>query len=148
MNLIPDDLKHPSGGERVTHTAGDAIRGAHKALERFPDVVRRHKFIAGGAAISTSLVALAGVAIARRMRSGQTEEEAIASLTEDELHGRRVELPEEASVNGASPQDDEAAEDEGVTVEAVAPAGDEPARAASDGEPADGNGAVPPESGQ
>lgn len=148
MNLIPDDLKHPSGGERVTHTAGDAIRGAHKALERFPDVVRRHKFIAGGAAISTSLVALAGVAIARRMRSGQTEEEAIASLTEDELHGRRVELPDEMSANGASPQDDEAAEDEAVTVEAVAPAGDEPARAASDGEPSDGNGTVPSESGQ
>lgn len=149
MNLIPDDLKHPSGGERVTHTAGDAIRGAHKALERFPDVVRRHKFIAGGAAISTSLVALAGVAIARRMRSGQTEEEAIASLTEDELHGRRVELPEEASVNGAGPLDDETADDEaGVTVEAAAPAGDESARAASDGEPSDGNGTVPSESGQ
>ena len=148
MNLIPDDLKHPSGGERVTHTAGDAIRGAHKALERFPDVVRRHKFIAGGAAISTSLVALAGVAIARRMRSGQTEEEAIASLTEDELHGRRVELPDEASVNGAGPLEGETGEDEGVTVEAAAPAGDEPARAASDGEPSEGNGTVPSEPGQ
>lgn len=148
MNLIPDDLKHPSGGERVTHTAGDAIRGAHKALERFPDVVRRHKFIAGGAAISTSLVALAGVAIARRMRSGQTEEEAIASLTEDELHGRRVELPDEISTNGAGPQDDETAGDEGVTVEAATPAAEEASRAASDGEPADGNGTVPSESGQ
>ncbi|MCY3657078.1 MAG: hypothetical protein OXG95_10785 [Chloroflexi bacterium] len=149
MNLIPDDLKHPSGGERVTHTAGDAIRGAHKALERFPDVVRRHKFIAGGAAISTSLVALAGVAIARRMRSGQTEEEAIASLTEDELHGRRVELPDEVSTNGAGPLDGETAEDEaGVTVEAVAPAAEDASRAAADGEPSDGNGTVPSESGQ
>ena len=147
MNLIPDDLKHPSGGERVTNTAGDAIRLAHKALERFPDVVRRHKFIAGGAAISTSLVALAGVAITRRMRSGQSEEEAIASLTEDELHGRRVELPEEMSTNGASPLD-ETPEDEGVTVEAAAPAADDASRAASDGEPADGNGTVPSESGQ
>ncbi|MDA1062176.1 MAG: hypothetical protein O2895_04610 [Chloroflexi bacterium] len=93
MNLIPDDFKHPSGGERVTGAAEDAIRLAHKALDRFPDVVRRHKFIAGGAAISSSLVALAGVAITRRMRSGQTEEEALASITEEELSGRRVELP-------------------------------------------------------
>ena len=148
MNLIPDDLKHPSGGERVTHHAGDAIRLAHKALERFPDVVRRHKFIAGGAAISTSLVALAGVAITRRMRSGQSEEEAIASLTEDELHGRRVELPEELSANGAGPHDEEATEDEAVTVEAVAQAGEEPSRAAPDGEPTEGNGRAPADSGQ
>ena len=148
MNLIPDDLKHPSGGERVTHTAEEAIRGAHKALERFPDVVRRHKFIAGGAAISTSLVALAGVAIARRMRSGQSEEEAIASLTEDELHGRRVELPGDVSANGASPPEDETAEDEPVTVEAAAPAAEEPARAGSESEPTEGNGRAPADSGQ
>ena len=148
MNFIPDDIKHPSGGERVTNTAGDAIRLAHKALERFPDVVRRHKFIAGGAAISTSLVALAGVAITQRMRSGQTEEEAIASLTEDELHGRRVELPGEPSTNGAGPTDDETGEDEGVTVEAVAQGGEEPARAGSEGEPTEGNGRAPTDAGQ
>ena len=92
MNLFQDDQRHPSGGEHVTHAAGAAIRLAHKVLERFPDVVRRHKYIAGGAAVSTSLVTLAGVAIARRMRGGQSEEEAIASVTEDELAGLRVAL--------------------------------------------------------
>ena len=155
MNFIPDDLKHPSGGERVTNTAGDAIRLAHKALERFPDVVRRHKFIAGGAAISTSLVALAGVAITRRVRSGQTEEEAIASLTEDELHGRRVELPGEAtnlpveaSTNGVGPHDEEAAEEGGVTVEAVAQAGEGASGEAAAADAADGNGRAPTEPGQ
>ena len=151
MNFIPDDLKHPSGGERVTNTAGDAIRLAHKALERFPDVVRRHKFIAGGAAISTSLVALAGVAITRRVRSGQTEEEAIASLTEDELNGRRVEFSGEASTNGVGPHDDEAGAAGGaggVAVEAVAQTGEEPASAGSEGEPAEGNGSAPADAGQ
>ncbi len=103
----------------MTNTAGDAIRLAHKALERFPDVVRRHKFIAGGAAISTSLVALAGVAITRRMRSGQTEEEAIASLTEDELHGRRIELPDEQSTNGVGPHDEEAGGGAGVAADST-----------------------------
>ena len=156
MNFIPDDIKHPSGGERVTNTAGDAIRLAHKALERFPDVVRRHKFIAGGAAISTSLVALAGVAITRRVRSGQTEEEAIASLTEDELHGRRVELPGEAtdgladepSTNGVGPHDEEATEDGGVTVEAVAQAGEGASSDEAVADSADGNGRAPAEPGQ
>lgn len=108
MNRLPEDLKHPSGGERLQGTATDAVRLAHKALDRFPDLVKRHKFIAGGAAVSSSLVVLAGVAITRRLRSGQTEEEAIASLTEEELAGRRVELPgddadDEPSDNGASP---------------------------------------------
>ena len=92
MNPFQDDRRHPSGGEHVTHAAGAAIRLAHKVLERFPDVVRRHKYIAGGAAVSTSLVTLAGVAIARRMRGGQSEEEAVASVTEDELAGFRVAL--------------------------------------------------------
>ncbi len=155
MNLIPEDLKHPSGGERVTNTAGDAIRLAHKALERFPDVVRRHKFIAGGAAISTSLVALAGVAITRRVRSGQTEEEAIASLTEDELHGHRVELPSEAtedladeqSTNGVGPHDEEATEDGGVTVEAVAPAAEGTSSEGAAADSTDGNGRSPGEPG-
>ncbi len=128
MNLLPDDLKHPSGGERLQGTASDTVRLAHKALERFPHVVKRHKFIAGGAAISSSLVVLAGVAIARRLRSGQSEEEAVASLTEEELSGKRVEFPGDetagdemppetadiepaASTNGETP---EAVEDEGV----------------------------------
>ncbi len=101
MNLLPDDLKHPSGGERLQGTASDAVRLAHKALERFPLVVKRHKFIAGGAAISSSLVVLAGVAIARRLRSGQSAEEAVASLTEEELNGQRVELPGDAEPAGA-----------------------------------------------
>ena len=87
MNLFPDDRKHPSGGERIDQGATDAIRLAHRALERFPDLVRKHKFLAGGAAISSSLVVLAGVALTRRIRSGQTREEAVASVTEEELEG-------------------------------------------------------------
>ena len=91
MRILPDDLKHPSGGERLQGAASDAVRLAHRGLERFPDLVKRHKFIAGGAAVSSSLLVLAGVAIARRLRSGQSEEEALASLTEEELTGHRDE---------------------------------------------------------
>ena len=77
--MVPPKEQHPSWGEPTDHTANEAIRLAHRALERFPAVIARHKYIAGGAAVSSSLVVLAGVAIARRMRSGQTAEEAVAA---------------------------------------------------------------------
>lgn len=102
MNWLPDDVKHPTGGETIDHVARDSIRFAHKALDRFPDLVRRHKVIAGGAAISSSLVILAAAAITRRMRSGETAEEAVAGLTEEELQHlerikRRVEIEDPAA---------------------------------------------------
>jgi hypothetical protein len=84
----------PSGGEQIDRAAHEAIRLAHLALERFPDLVRRHKFIAGGAAISSSLIVLAGVAIARRIRAGATPEQAVAAVTEEEVQGLHVVEPE------------------------------------------------------
>jgi hypothetical protein len=77
-----------SGGEGVDGAAHDAVRLAHRALERFPAVVARHRYVAGGAAISSALVAMAGVAVALRMRAGQSADDAIAEVTEDELEGR------------------------------------------------------------
>ncbi|MBG92626.1 MAG: hypothetical protein CL792_01405 [Chloroflexi bacterium] len=88
---MKDELDHSpdedraSGGETVDHVTRDAIKLAHDLLERFPDLVKRHKFIAGGAAISSSLVIIAAVAIARRMRRGLTAQEAVADITEEEL---------------------------------------------------------------
>jgi hypothetical protein len=84
---LPDGVKEASGGDAIDHAARDAIRLAHRALERFPNLVRKHKVIAGGAAISSSLVVIAGVAIARRMRKGQSGEEAVRTVTEKELEG-------------------------------------------------------------
>lgn len=84
-NATPE--QHPSGGESADRAAYEAVRLAHRALDRFPEVVRRHKFIAGGAAVSGSLIVLAGVAIARRMRRGESADEAVASVTEAEIQG-------------------------------------------------------------
>lgn len=84
----------PSGGEPIDRTAGEAIRLAHRALERFPEIVKRHKFVAGGAVVSSSLIALAGVAISRRIHNGQTPEEAVATVTEEEVQGLRIVEPE------------------------------------------------------
>lgn len=95
----------------VNHIAHDSIRIAYSALERFPDLVRRHKFLAGGAAISSSLVALAGVAIAQRMRAGQSAEEALASVTSDELEGLRLVDERQLEADAASAEPPEPATD-------------------------------------
>jgi hypothetical protein len=85
MNWLPDDVKEASGGETIDQMARDSIKLAHLALDRFPELMRRHKVIAGGAAITSSLVILAGVALAKRIRGGQTPDEALAGVTEEEL---------------------------------------------------------------
>ncbi len=113
MNWLPDDVKEASGGDAIDNVARESIRLAHAALERFPDLVRRHKVIAGGAAISSSLVIVAGVAIARRIRKGQTGEEAVADVTEQEIdHPERITRPRPSShldtiaANGNAPAEE------------------------------------------
>ena len=142
MSKLLDDLKHPSGGERLQGAASDAVRLAHRGLERFPDLVKRHKFIAGGAAVSSSLLVLAGVAIARRLRSGQSEEEALASLTEEELTGHRDERTpwsQDAAIDEPPSEDDATAE---ASAEAVAE-GDVIEIEAEAEVPSQGNGHAP-----
>jgi hypothetical protein len=82
-----DHLRHASGGEGLDVLGHEAIRLAHAVLERFPEIVRRHKFIAGGAAISSSLVVLAGAAVVRRMRAGVSPADAVGQVTANEING-------------------------------------------------------------
>lgn len=84
---LPEDLKHASGGEQVDELAHGVLKLAHEAIERFPDVKRRHMFLAGGAAVSSALIVAAGVAILRRVRAGQTAEDAVQDVTEEEIDG-------------------------------------------------------------
>ncbi|HIE84157.1 MAG TPA: hypothetical protein EYQ00_10055 [Dehalococcoidia bacterium] len=74
-----------SGGERIEDVAQNAIRLAHKTLDRFPEIKRRHMVVAGGAALSSAIIAAAAVAIVRRVKSGSTEAEAVAEITAEEL---------------------------------------------------------------
>lgn len=105
MNWIPDDLKHPSGGEEIDQLANDAIKMAHRVLERFPDVKRRNMFIAGGAAISSALIVAAGVAVVRRIRAGAKPEDAVTAVTREELEGLRLikRTPYRPNNNGTRP---------------------------------------------
>lgn len=88
MNEFHDG--HASGGERLDDTSHLAVRLAHRALERFPEVVRRHRYVAGGAAVSTSLVTLAAAAVARRMHAGATAAQAVALVTVEDLTARTL----------------------------------------------------------
>ncbi|PKN81318.1 MAG: hypothetical protein CVU47_07135 [Chloroflexi bacterium HGW-Chloroflexi-9] len=87
---LPDELKHPSGGEHVDELAHNVLSLAHEALDRFPEVKRRNMFLAGGAAVSSALVIAAGVAIMKRVRAGQRPEDAVQDVTEEELEGLRL----------------------------------------------------------
>lgn len=100
---LPEDLKHPSGGEQIDELAHGAIKLAHEAIERFPDMKRRHMFLAGGAAISSALVVAAGVAVARRIRAGAKPDEAVQAVTEDEIEGLRLVERTHYRPNGATP---------------------------------------------
>jgi len=87
---LPDDLMHPSGGEQLDDLAHGAIRLAHDAIERFPEMKKRHMFLAGGAAISSAIVVAAGVAVARRILAGAKPDDAVQAVTEDEIEGLRL----------------------------------------------------------
>jgi len=103
---IPDELKHPSGGEQVDELAHGVLKLAHEAIERFPEVKRRHMFMAGGAAISSALVIGATVAIMRRVKAGSTPEAAVQEVTEEDLEGLRLVEREHyrPNSNGATPE--------------------------------------------
>lgn len=87
---LPDDSSAASGGETLDELAHDAISLAHQVLERFPEMRRKHMFIAGGAAVSSAVIIAAGVAVARRLRAGRSAEQAVNEVTEDELEGLRL----------------------------------------------------------
>ncbi len=98
-----------AGGEQIDRAAEESIRLAHRALDRFPDLVRRHKYVAGGAAVAGALVVLASVAIARRMSRGETADEAIEGLTEAEiesLHPRERDEDDDEEPTAAPAPDD------------------------------------------
>ena len=74
------------GGEHPDGSTQQALRLAHRAAQKFPDLAKRYRAFAGTAAVvSGALVALAGVAVARRVRRGQQPEEILEEITPEEI---------------------------------------------------------------
>lgn len=73
-------------GETPDSATTQALNLAHRATEKFPELVNRYKAYAGPAAIvSGALMALAGVAVARRLRRGQNPDEILEQITPEEI---------------------------------------------------------------
>jgi hypothetical protein len=86
QNEDHDDLFDHIGGETPDSATQQALNLAHQAAAKFPELEDRYKSFAGKAVIvSGVLVALAGVAIARRMRRGQSAEEILSEITPEEI---------------------------------------------------------------
>ena len=117
--------------EGVVHIGSEeAIRLAHEVIERFPDLKKKHMFLAGGAALSSALLIGAAFAITKRIRAGQTPREAADTVTEEELDGvslldRRRRRPSDAEPAADAPEGDTSAAPE------APPAPDAPAKGES-----------------
>ncbi len=73
-------------GESPDGATRQALNLAHRAADKFPELAERYRSFAGSAAIvSGVLVALAGVAVARRVRRGQNPDEILDQITSEEI---------------------------------------------------------------
>jgi len=85
-DLSQDDQWDHIAGETPDGATQKALNLAHRATEKFPELTGRYKGFAGKAVIvSGALMALAGVAVARRMRRGQNEEQILEQITSEEI---------------------------------------------------------------
>ncbi len=85
-NKDPEELWEHQEGESPDGATRQALNLAHRAAEKFPDLAHRYRSFAGPVAVvSGALVALAGVAVARRVRRGQQPEEILDQITSEEI---------------------------------------------------------------
>ena len=75
----------PSRGERIEDVTQNAVRLAHRVVARFPQVTRKHMVVAGGAALSSAIIAASAVAVAKRINAGSSDDDAVNDVTEGEL---------------------------------------------------------------
>ena len=81
-----EDVWEHVEGESPDTATRQTLNLAHRATEKFPELVTRYRSFAGPVAIvSGTLMALAGVAVARRLRKGQQPEEILEQITPEEI---------------------------------------------------------------
>lgn len=82
----PDELWEHVEGESPDGATRQALNLAHRAAEKFPELTGRYRSYAGPAAIiSGALIAMSGVAVARRLRRGQKPDEILDQITSEEI---------------------------------------------------------------
>ena len=81
-----EELWEHAEGEVPDKATRQALNLAHRVTEKFPELVSRYRSFARPVAIvSGTLMALAGVAVARRLRKGQQPEEILEQITPEEI---------------------------------------------------------------
>lgn len=96
---------HNGQGEAPDASALTALQLAHKAVAKFPDLTKRYqKFIGTAAVVSSALIVLASIAVSKRLHSGESAEDILASITPDEIENAGKQHPKPAK-NGHSPED-------------------------------------------
>ena len=90
-----------SQGEAPDHSAMTALHLAHRVVAKFPELTKRYqKFIGMTAVVSSALIVLASIAVARRLNRGETAEHILASITPDEIENAGKEKPAKPTSNG------------------------------------------------
>ena len=90
-----------SQGEAPDHSAMTALQLAHRVVNKFPELTKRYqKFIGVTAVVSSALIVLASIAVARRLNRGESAEDILASITPDEIENAGKQKPSKPKSNG------------------------------------------------
>ena len=93
----PDDSEwqHNHQGEAPDHSAVAALRLAHRAVAKFPELTKRYqKFIGTAAVVSSAVIVLASIAVSRRLNRGESAEDILESITPDEIENAGRQKPQ------------------------------------------------------
>jgi hypothetical protein len=90
-----------SQGEAPDTSAMNALQLAHRAVAKFPELTKRYqKFIGVTAVVSSAIIVLASIAVAKRLSRGESAEHILASITPDEIENAGKEKPSKPKSNG------------------------------------------------
>ena len=103
----PEEPQWQNGqGESPDPSALTALQLAHRAVAKFPELTKRYqKFIGTAAVVSTAVIVLASIVVSRRLHSGESAEDILASITPDEIENAGKQQPIKPAKNGHSPEE-------------------------------------------
>ena len=88
-------------GESPDPSALSALQLAHRVVHKFPELTKRYqKFIGTAAVVSSAVIVLASIAVARRLNRGESAEDIFNSITPEEIENAGKEKPEKPEKNG------------------------------------------------
>jgi hypothetical protein len=85
---------HSGNGEAPDDQAQAALQLTHRAIAKFPELSKRYKWFIGTAAVvAPALIALASIAVTKRLHRGQSPDKILEEITPDEIESAGRERP-------------------------------------------------------